>query len=114
MFCTHIETHREAIKLILQVTWNATSDAATWVVLNDDTGQVMGAVQLEGHPPDQPNSPRRYEIFGSQTGVPPDSGTVEAGMLDEHQVLELWTKHQAPHAPAEQQEEQGDGTRSVG
>ncbi len=97
--------------MVLKVTWNATTDAATWVVLNDQTGEVMGAVQLEGRPPDQQNSPRRYEIFGAQLGVPPESGTVEAGIVEDARIIELWTKHQG--GPSNHKEEQ-HGARAPG
>jgi hypothetical protein len=98
--------------LILKVTWNAITDAATWVVLNDDNGEVMGAVQVEGKPLEERNSPRKYEIFGPQMGVPPDGGTVEAGIVDDARVLALWTKHQGPQRVAAKEEP--DGARAPG
>ncbi len=98
--------------MALKVTWNATTDAATWVVLNDQTGEVMGAVQLEGKPLDQQNSPRKYEVFGPQLGVPPEGGTVEAGIVEDAQVLELWTKHQGPRAA--DHKEENNGARAPG
>lgn len=98
--------------MILKVTWNATTDATTWVILNDDNGEVMGAVQVEGKPPEQRNSPRKYEIFGSQIGVPPEGGTIEAGILGDAEVLALWTKHQSP-LPVSPKDEP-DGTRASG
>ncbi len=98
-------------KVVLKVTWNATTDAATWVVLNDQTGEVMGAVQLEGKPVDQRDTPRKYEIFGPQLGVPPEGGTVEAGIVEEAQVLELWAKHQGRQSS---HKEENDGARAPG
>ena len=98
--------------MILKVTWNATTEAATWVVLNDGTGEVMGAVQVQGKPPEQRDSPRNYEVFAAQIGVPPECGTVEAGIVDDVRALELWTKHQG--ASSDQHKEESNEARAPG
>jgi hypothetical protein len=76
--------------LPLKVTWNATTDAGTWVIINRPTGEVIGAVQVDGRSP-QPGEPiRRYQVFGDQIGVPPASGTLSASVVDDAQVLAAW------------------------
>jgi hypothetical protein len=75
----------------LKVTWNATTDAGTWVIINRPTGEIIGAVQVDGRSP-HPGAPiRRYQVFGDQIGGPPADGTMSASVVDDAQVLAAWT-----------------------
>jgi hypothetical protein len=77
--------------MIRKVTWDAGTDAGTWVILNRATGEVIGAVQVE---PRRDEPIRHYSIFGDQMGVPPATGTVDASTIDEARALALWIHHQ--------------------
>jgi hypothetical protein len=79
--------------LTLKVTWNAETDAGTWVILNRDTGEVIGAVHVNGRAP-QPGQPvRNFQVFGDQIGVPPATGKLDASVVDDARVLAIWQEH---------------------